>query len=421
MERTKIGNSGEQLKFGLERQPETAAELIGCLALLREEAHDFALGMGLRMMQAFMEAESTIKAGSAHSHGTAINRWGSQPGYVFVGGKKVRTKRPRLRHDEGEVTLETYERFQDPSGRSESILAHAMRGVSARNYQGAVGGMARGYGISKSVVSRSVVAATAQEVKEFCERSLADITLVVLMIDGVRLGGTVFIVALGIDTAGTKHILGFRAGETENTTVTKALITDLAERGLKTDGEILAVLDGAKALSAAVKAHWGERALIQRCQIHKRRNVLDHLPEEHQIDIGRQLDAAYGMRAYADAKAALVKLTRTLETMNHNAAASLREGMEQILTIHRLMLPDLLHSVLRSTNMIESVFSHAQTTLERVKRWRSDDHKRRWLAASLRETEKRLHKIKGYDDIPTLIKRINIAVNSTEPITEQLP
>lgn len=420
MARTKIQIAPEQPKFRLERQPDSTAELLGLMVLLHEEARDYALGMGLQMMQAFMDSEVAIKAGTAYSHGTTTNRWGSQHGYVVVGGQKVRTVRPRLRMNGREAKLETYERFHDETVRGEAILAHAMRGMSARNYKGAVGTMARGYGLSKSVVSRTVVDATAKELDAFCRRSLADVHLVVLIIDGVHLAGTVFLVALGIDDTGTKHILGFRAGETENATVTKALITNLADRGLKTDGEILAVLDGAKALTAAVRAHWGERALIQRCQIHKRRNVLDHLPEEHKVDVARDIDAAYGMRAYADAKAALVKLTRKLELINHDAAASLHEGMEQTLTIHRMMLPDLLHSVLRSTNIIESVFSHAQTTLQRVKRWRSDDHKRRWMAASLRETEQRLHRIRGHEHMEELITRINIVVNNKDQINTQV-
>ncbi len=420
MGRTKIAMDLGQPNFMLERCPATTEDLLSLMIICQDEARDYALGLGLRMMETFMKAESAIKAGQRHSHGTTINRWGTQGGSVYVGGEKVKVQRPRLRDKKGEVTLETYERFEDPSVRSEAVLAHALRGVSARNYKGAVSRMANGYGVSKSVVSRAVVHATAQEVKRFCERSLADVRLVVLLIDGVHLAGTVFIVAVGIDEAGTKHILGFRAGETENATVTKALISDMAERGLKTDGTILAVLDGARALVAAVKAHWGDRALIQRCQIHKRRNVLDHLPQEHQADVARQLDAAYGMRAYADAKNALMNLWRKLQTLSHDAAASLYEGMEDTLTIHRMTLPEILHQSLRSTNIIDSVFSHARTTMARVKYWRNDDHKRRWMGASLLEAERRLHRIKGHDEMPTLIARITLTVDtliheSTQP------
>lgn len=417
MGRTKIATVPQQMQMQLERMPETKEEL---LSVVEDMARETMYRIGLISMQGLINAECQLEAGAWHSMGSAVNRHGTQAGYVIADGQKIRVQRPRLRCNGKEVPLQSYKRFQNASNRSSAIFGHLIRGVSTRDYAGAITKMAAGYGISKSVVGKALEGSTAAELRAFCERRLEDFALTVLMIDGVRLGDTVFVVALGIDHGGHKRVLGFRAGSTENTAIVTALLSDLVDRGLDTNGEILAVLDGAKALVAGVKAHWGERALIQRCQVHKERNVLDHVPDHKRNSIRRKLRAAYGMWAYADAKAALMKIIRELETINHDAAASVHEGLEETLTIHRLTLPEELRRSLRSTNVIESCFGVCRRNLRRVKRWKTVDQKRRWLATLLLDTERRFRRIKGYKEMETLIARIHILVNKlSDPVTQE--
>lgn len=417
MRRTKIATVPKQMQMQLERMPQTKEEL---LSIVEDMARQTMYQIGVISMQGLINAECELEAGAWHSMGSEVNRHGTQEGFVVADGQKIRLERPRLRSNGKEVPIQSYKRFQNTSDRSSAIFGHLIRGVSTRDYSGAIKKMAAGYGISKSVVSTALKGSTAAELREFCERRLDDFALTVLMIDGVRLGDTVFVVALGIDHGGNKRVLGFHAGSTENTTIVTALLSELADRGLQTNGEILAVLDGAKALVAGVKAHWGDRVLIQRCQVHKERNVLDHVPDHLRKSIRRKLRAAWGMWAYLDAKAGLVKIIRELETINHDAAASLHEGMEETLTIHRLTLPEELRKSLRSTNLIESCFSVCRRNLRRVKRWTTDDQKRRWLATMLLDTESRFRRIQGYKEMETLIARIHILVNKlSDPLTQE--
>lgn len=217
------------------------------------------------------------------------------------------------------------------------------------------------------------------------------------------------IVAVGIGHDGAKTVLGLREGATENTAVVSGLLSELVERGLDFSTPRLYILDGGKALTAAVKKHAGEAALIQRCQVHKKRNVIDHLPEEYKADVKRKLQNAYSMVEYADAKRALDRMHRELMDINPSAARSLEEGLEETLTVHRLCVPQQLRKTLSSTNVIESAFSIVETVCRNVKRWRDGDHIERWIASGLVVAERQFRKVIGYREIPMFVASMQTA------------
>ena len=227
--------------------------------------------------------------------------------------------------------------------------------------------------------------------------------LCAVLIDGTPFRDRQMIVALGINVDGRKTVLGLREGATENAAVVSELLGDLASRGLDFSVPRLYVLDGGKALAAAVRRHAGEAAMIQRCQVHKRRNVIDHLPEEHKSAVRKKLQNAYAMTEYADARRALDRLHRELMELNPSAARSLEEGMEETLTVHRLRMPAQLRRTLASTNVIESAFSIVETVCRNVKRWRAGDHIERWVGSGLLVAERQFRKVQGYREIPALL------------------
>jgi transposase-like protein len=268
--------------------------------------------------------------------------------------------------------------------------------------------LTEGYGISKSAVSRAWVTATRDGLKELCERKIAALgRMVVLMIDGIEYSGECLVVGLGVDEKGKKHVLGVVQGASENAAVVQGLLDDLIQRGLDAQAKRLYVLDGSKALRSAVKKTFGDSSPVQRCQIHKRRNVKEYLPPEYQRAADGRLKAAYSMTRYADAKKMLLATVTWLEELNPSAAASLREGLEETLTLHRLNAPEELRCSLRSTNLIESALSVVRTTTERVKRWRQGDMRLRWCAAGLLAAEKRFRRVRGYKSMSVLIASIN--------------
>ena len=263
---------------------------------------------GLQILRAILEDEVTRRVGPPHRPNPSAGcvRWGKQPGYVVFAGQKVPVERPRVRTREGqEVELESYGQLQQDGKLQRAVREGVVAGLSTRNYRRAVESVVEGYGIEKSSVSRQFVAASSNQLRLLCERRLEDLSLVVLMIDGIHFGGQVLVVALGIAEGGEKHILGVWQGATENTTVVKGLLEDLVDRGLDLQRRYLVVIDGSKALRAGVERVFGEQVEVQRCQIHKRRNVKEYLPENCQKDYDRRMRNAYAMNNYADAKEAL--------------------------------------------------------------------------------------------------------------------
>ncbi len=365
---------------------------------------------GLRILHGILEDEVTQRVGPPHRPDPAGGsvRWGRQPGYVVFGGQKIPLARPRVRTRTGEeVELENYRRLQQDGRMQRAVAEGIVCGLSTRKYRRAVQSVLDGYGIRKSSVSRHFVRATAKQLCELCERRLEKLDLVALLIDGIEFAGQTLIVALGVEENGVKHVLGLWQGATENTTVCKSLLEDLVARGVNPERRYLFVLDGSKALRAAVEKVFGGRAEVQRCQLHKRRNVKDHLPEHCRADYDRQLRNAYALMRYEDAKAALEKLFRQLERINPSAARSLEEGMEETLTLHRLGVTPLLRRSLSTTNLIESCLSTVRHVARNVKRWQGGDHIARWTAAGLLEGEKKFRKVKGYRELGELGRKLN--------------
>jgi putative transposase len=365
---------------------------------------------GLQIIRGVIEQEVTRRVGPRYQPDPASScvRWGQQPGYVVFAGQKVAVERPRVRVRKGrEVALDSYTRLQQDGRRQRAVREGIVAGLTSRSYHRAVQSVLDGYGIEKSSVSRQFVAASAAQLKQLCEKKLGDLDLVALLIDGIHLGKQVLVVALGIETSGKKHVLGLWQGATENTTVVKELLEDLVARGLNLERRYLFVIDGAKALRTAIERVFGDRAEVQRCQIHKRRNVKEHLPKQAQGDTDRRIRNAYAMTGYAEAKAELEKIFRQLERINPSAARSLEEGLEETLTVHRLGVGALLRKTLASTNPIESCLSTVERVAHNVKRWHGGDQPLRWTATGLLEAEKKFRRVKGYRELDTFLHRLN--------------
>ncbi len=366
------------------------AEMVGWLrkgvgALIRQA--------GLQLMDLMMQEEVRELAGerSEQQAERTVNRWGSERGYCVVMGQKVPIQRPRVRTtDDKEVRLGSYEMFHRGEPLTETVWEKLMLGLSTRKYGEAVRQFTEAYGLEKSAVSEHFIEASRAKLKEMMERRLDKTRICALLIDATPFAGQQMVAALGIGEDGRKTILGIRQGATENATVVGELLGDLLERGLDFTESRLYVLDGGKALTCAVKKHAGESAPIQRCQVHKRRNVLDHLTDEQKPGVAKRLNAAYALEDYQAAKQALNLLQRELADLNPSAARSLAEGMEETLTVHRLHLPMQLRKTLASTNVIESAFSIVEKVCKNVKRWHGGDQRERWVGSGLLVAEEQL-------------------------------
>jgi len=335
------------------------------------------------------------------------NRWGRERGYCVVMGQKLPIERPRVRSTEDrEVRLGSYELFHRGEPLTESVWEKLMLGLSTRKYGEAVRQFTEAYGLEKSAVSEHFVEASRAKLKRLMERRLDKLRFCALLIDATPFEGQQMVVAMGIGQDGRKMILGIRQGATENATVVGELLGDLVERGFDFTVTRLYVLDGGKALSAAVKAHAGESALIQRCQVHKRRNVLEHLPEDQKPLVAQKLNAAYATLDYDAAKLALHKLHRELMDFNPSAARSLAEGIEETLTVHKLQVPLQLRQTLASTNVIESAFSVVEKVCSNVKRWHPGDQRERWVGSGLLVAEKQFRRVRGHKLIPLLLRQL---------------
>jgi transposase-like protein len=362
--------------------------------------------VGLLVISAAMESECERIAGLKDSKNPlrTANWWGSDLSPIYYDGQKVLVERPRLRSkDNKEISLSTYKAFRNPKGMKGTVMKQMVLGISSRNYEEAVESVIKGYGIKKSSISRYFVKATAEQMQEFMERVLSGLDLCAIFIDGIEFKGNLLVVAMGLDRDGRKHVLGLWQGATENAEVCKMLLEDMERRGLDTTRDYLFVLDGLKALRSAVSRMFGSDVLVQRCQMHKRRNVKGHLPEEHQNAIDARIRAAYNMADYDKAKDSLDLTVKYLERLNPSAAASLKEGLEETLTLHKLGVTGLLKKTLSTTNPIESCFSVTRTITGRVKRWRGGDMLQRWAVAALLRAERKFKRVKGYREIPKLI------------------
>ena len=386
------------------------AEMVGWL---RKGVGELVRQAGLQLMSLLMDEEVRELAGerSRPQPERTANRWGKERGYCVVMGQKVPIERPRVRTTEDkEVRLGSYEMFHRGEPLSETVWEKLMLGLSTRRYGQAVREFTEAYGLEKSAVSEHFIEASRVKLKDLMERRLNKLQLCALLIDATPFEGQQMIVALGIGQDGRKTILGIRQGATENATVVGELLGDLMNRGLDFSTPRLYVLDGGKALHAAVKKYAGESAPIQRCQVHKRRNVLDHLTDEQKPAVARKLNAAYALEEYAAAREALNGLHHQLMHLNPSAARSLGEGLEETLTVHRLHVPQQLRLTLASTNVIESAFSIVERVCLNVKRWHSGDQRERWVGSGLLVAEKQFRRIKGHKQLPLLLRELEALI-----------
>ena len=377
-----------------------------------------AVGAGLQVMQALMEADVSTLAGPKGKHNMVrmAVRHGRERGSVTLGGRRVPITRPRVRAADGsgEVAIASYELFSSTELLGKMALERMLAGLSTRRYPVGlepVGGQVdeKSSATSKSAVSRRFVAMTETALAELLSRDLSGLDLVALMIDGVHFAESCCVVALGIDIEGTKHPLALVEGSTENATLVSGLLVDLRERGLDVTRPMLVGIDGSKALRKAVLDVL-DHPVIQRCQLHKIRNVKDHLPQRLRVSVGRKMTDAYRAASALEAEAALLALAKELDRTHPGAAASLREGLEDTLTVLRLDVPPTLARTLRSTNTIESMISVCREHSANVKRWRDGQMALRWCAAGMVEAGKQFRRVNGHLYLPALRAALERAV-----------
>src|SRR3954453_13282712 len=394
------------------------AEMVGWL---REGVGELIRRAGLQMIELLMEEEVRHLVGERNRPlpERTAKRWGTERGYCVVMGQKVPVERPRVRSTEDrEIRLGSYEMFHRGEPLTETVWEKLMLGLSTRKYGQAVREFSEAYGLEKSAVSEHFIEGSRAKLKDLMERRLDKVRLCALLIDATPFEGQQMVVALGIGRDGRKTILGVRQGATENATVVGELLGDLLNRRLDFTEPRLYILDGGKALHAAVKKYAGESAPIQRCQVHKRRNVLDHLTDEQRSAAARKPNAAYALENYAAAKQALNALHRELMDLNPSAARSLGEGMEETLTVHRLHVPIQLRKTLASTNVIESAFSIVERVCRNVKRWHAGDQRERWVGSGLLVAQKQFRRITGYKHIPSLIRELETLAPSKKAVVK---
>ena len=358
------------------------------------------------------EVVDVVGAKGKHDAERVAVRHGHEPGEVTLGGRRVGVERPRVRSADGsgEVRLETYEHFADRDPLTKVVLERMLAGVSTRRFRRTAEPVGneieqKARSTSKSSVSRMLVERTRRGLGELMSRRLDDVRLAVMMLDGLELQGRTNVVALGITTEGVKIPLGLWEGSTENATVATALLSDLVERGLDPEQGILFVIDGAKALRKAIRSVFGE-APVQRCLRHKERNVTEHLPERDRPAVKQRLRRAWALADHARALDQLRRLAGELDRSYPGAAGSLREGMEETLTLTRLGVTGNLKRTLESTNPCESMIEIVRRTQRNVKRWSSGEMALRWTAAGMLEAERQFRKIIGYRDLATLVVAI---------------
>ena len=394
-------NNKEQNEASRKSGVQIELPILQILLDTKSEIEALSAQAGLKIIQHFLEEEISQKCGARGKQ--QAYRYGAQPGYIVYAGRKVKIDKPRVRVKNGvEVVLESYKAFQEQGRMQKAVARKLMRQVSTRNYEGAIDDCLEGYGVKKSSVSQHWKIATAAELHKLCQRKVPT-DLVALFIDGQYFGKQCMVAALGVDKEGRKHVLGLWGGATETSGVVRQLLTDLRERGLNTEAPILVVLDGSKALYKGVREVFGQAALIQRCRVHKLRNVLEHLPKEKRDQATWRLHGAWAKKTEAEALKELRSCVKWLQEINPQAASSLEEGLEETVTVTRLNLDERLLKTVRSTNVLESLFAQTEHWSRRVKWWRDINMVLRWGASALLAAEKKFHRIHGADKLHQLI------------------
>lgn len=378
--------------------------------------------LGLQAVAEALMNEVITLAGERYSRTSrqpGYARWGQQPGSIYLLDQKLPITYPRVRDRlrNVEVPLPTYQALGVPRAADTGLFRKVLHGLSCRRYEACAEAVPEAFGLSPSSVSRRFIRASARALQQLSERRLDGEAFVVLFLDGKTFAEDGIVIALGVTRQGEKKILGLVQTATENEAVCAAFLRDVVARGLRPDQGLLCVIDGAKGLRKAIQAVFGRQAVVQRCQWHKRENVVRYLPKGQQARWRRRLQQAYERPTEADARAALLALRRELRLVNRSAAASLDEGLDETLTLHRLGLFSQLGVSLKTTNCIESLLAQVGQLTDRVDRWRTSDQKHRWVASALLAIEPRLRRIKGSRYLPQLQEALR-RESQREPVSE---
>lgn len=360
---------------------------------------------------------------SRHPPGHTLRRWGTNPGSVQIQDERVSIPVPRVRDVETgrEEPLETYQQMKAPLEVDSKMEEAIVLGLAQRDYGQVAGAFVEGFGLSQSSVSRAFQERSAGALAAFEERRLDTEDFVALWIDGKYLAGVQIVICLGLTMDGRKLPLGFIESTTENAAAIQGLFRDLIGRGFRFEEGLLCVIDGAKGLYRAVQKTFGAHAQIQRCQWHKRENVVGYLAKKDQAPYRTRLRAAYRETDYKSAKSALMAIHTELEGLNRSAARSLMEGLEETLTLHRLGLFAELGTSLRTTNCIENLNGQLTKYIGRVKRWMHSDQRQRWVAMGLLQVEKRMNRISGRESLPLLRAALQKQIPTSPPTPQKEP
>jgi len=412
-------------ELGESRLPDEVQLALSDIAeVAREGLLALSVAAGLAVLGEMMEAERTVLCGprDAKDPRRSYVRGGTTPTSAVLGGRKVPVRRPRVAATDGsaEPGLETFETASSTDLLTQVAMERMLAGVSARKYTRANEPMGAevaetATSESKSSVSRRFVTGTKTALAELLACDLSELQVAVLMVDGVEFASETCVVAMVITTDGTKVPVGLRHGDTENKTLVKAMLADLVERGLDYTNGLLVVIDGAKALAAAVRKVFGDLAVIARCQIHKQRNVESHLPKKHRAWVRQRLGEAFNHPDPDQGLTNARRLAGELDKPYPDAAGSIREGLEEMFTVRRLGVTGTLLRTLMSTNPIESMISIARTTTGNVKRWRDGEMRRRWCAAGMLEAEKSFRRVRGYRQMPALVTQLRAHTAAVTP------
>lgn len=386
------------------------AQLLGAEndQVLRKGINEFLAEVGLAFVCALLEREIIQRCGQKYERNPdrEASRWGSQKGSVCIDGAKVQIDKPRIRDASGEIPLETYKALNNQDVLTKRVLDAVFSGISTRNFARVFEKPLRKGGVSKSSVSRKLVAATKVDVEEFLKRRLDEHRLVAIMIDGVHIAKRQMLVAIGITERGRKIVLGTRLGATENAPVCRDLINDLLDRGLNLPSKCLFVIDGSKALHRAITDVFGDRSVIQRCQEHKIRNVLAYLPRKTHGHFRQLLQAAYCEPNHAKALERLTAARWEIYRISQDGANKLTEGQLETLTLQRIGVRGKLFTTLRTTNVIESCFSAARTRMRNVKRYNDDQQIYRWVVKGITKAEASFRILPGHRQIAGFRKKL---------------
>jgi transposase-like protein len=409
----KVLRIGEKGKVKLEREEwEAIGDLESKVALIQD-----LIPLGLAAVADTLNQEVEKLVGARYSREEGIRghcRWGSQMGSVYLADQKLPITRPRVRNRimKQEVPLAGYALLQQPRRADEGVLKRVLRGLSCRKYEDCAEAVPEAFGLSPSTVSRRFIRTSAEKLKALMERDLSGRDFVALFIDGKGFADDEMIIALGITITGEKVILGFIQSATENEKVVREFLNGLLERGFHGEEGLLCIIDGAKGLRSAVRKVFRDKVIIQRCQWHKRENVISYLPKTQQVSWRRKLQRAYAQPTYEGACQALNRLKPELRLINESAVASLEEGLEETLTLHRLGLFTALGKSFKTTNCIESLMAQVGQYTDKVDYWKNSSQKQRWVSSALMEIECRLRRVEGHRHLyrlrDALKKELNI-------------